>query len=87
MDLPIMRVMAEEDLHHELPQVYLVLQMERMMVMMKVMDYSPTLITEITTIGEFLIVIITVGEYCHIEGTQFQQRYTLGSTLVESWKQ
>ena len=84
--LPIMEVMAEENLHHELPQVHLVPQMEGMTVTMKAMDYPPTLITEMTTIGEFLIVVITVGEYCHIEDTRFQQRYTLGSTLLESWK-
>jgi len=82
-----MEVMVEEDLHHELPQVHLVLQMEGMTVTMKVMDHPPTFITEMTTIGEFLIIVITVGEYHHIEGTQFQQWYTLGSTLLESWKQ
>jgi len=33
--LPIMEIIAEEDLHHKLPQVHLVLQMEGMMVKMK----------------------------------------------------
>jgi len=84
--LPIMEVMVEEDIHHKLWQVHLVLQMEKMTVMIKVMDPLPTLITETVTIGEFLIINIIVEEYRQLEDTQFQQQYTLGLIPLESWK-
>jgi len=61
--LPIKEVMAEEDIHHELQQVHLVLQMEEMMATIKVTDPLPTLITKIVMIGEFLIVDIIVEKY------------------------
>jgi len=79
--------MAEEDIHHELRQVHLGPQMEEMTVTMKVTDPLSTLITEMATIREFLIVDIIVEEYCQLENTWFQQRYTLGLILLELWKQ
>jgi len=84
--LPIMEVMAEEAIHHELRQVHLGLQMEEMMMTMKMMDPLPTLITKTATIEEFLIINIIIEEYRQLEDTQFQQWYTLGLILLELWK-